>query len=145
MFKFTLSKRVQSLVGSEDRSFSLQTHPLKWRTQTPNEYTLFLLFSTHTLGFFLLISTKKHKASIIFARPLIFSLPPFFAPEPTIQLCSETKNGYGSMGLQTHHTHPRTSLHNRLNRRPPRETPVKTPLRTYQKKTTWSITVNIPW
>ena len=32
------------------------------------------------------------------------------------------------MGLQTHHTHPRTSLHNRLNRRPPRETPVKTPL-----------------
>ena len=60
--------------------------------------------------------------------PHFLSLPPFFAPEPTIQLCSETKNGYGSMGLQTHHTHPRTSLHNRLNRRPPRETPVKTPL-----------------
>ena len=144
MFKFTLSKRVQSLVGSEDRSFSLQTYPLKWRTQTPSEYTL-SFFSQLTLWVFFSSLPRNTKPLLSSPDPSFSLSPSFFRSRTYHPILLRNQKGYGSMGLQTHQTHPRTSLHNRLNRRPPRETPVKTPLRTYQKKTTWSITVNIPW
>ena len=76
--------------------------------------------------FFVMSQLRTHNRNYLAKTPHFLS--PSFFPRTYHPILLRNQKGYGSMGLQTHHTHPRTSLHNRLNRRPPRETPVKTPL-----------------